>query len=522
MGEFNTALELQTMGWNAKGFFAFANGVFYNNEFKEVNKYGIIHLEGIDQSEEDGYNERIDYYYSPAFSVMHKKNQDGDDPYENDRKFIYRKSPITLNQWMNQMILVFEDKGRMGVLFNFATLFRDLFLKNYDFFPLLGGFGEKGSGKSAFGKVLQNFFFYGLDAFELNSSTLVGFSRRLTRTKNVTVFLDEYHDKIDEKMIQGIKGAHKGMGREKGMMSNDNRTKTDRINSSVYMAGQYVPTVDDNSLQSRIISLLFPNTTKTATQRDNFNVLMNWSNQGLSSLIVEILENRQFFEDNLSSTYTEVANELKASLENIPYEERIFGNYAVILITYKILSNKIDFPFKYDEIYDQCLTGIIENSESISYSNGMSDFWNIVQFLFEARRVNPGADFKIEQPVDFKVYKSKSKEELITNSNRKKILFLRLNSTYQHYVKEASVRENVSPIGEVTLRNYFQSRPYFIGMVKGKRFEKAVTSCYAFDYDMMSKQDIVCLHALPAEIPTPGETLPSTGNSTEENDDLPF
>lgn len=522
MSEFNTALELQTMGWNAKGFFAFANGVFYKNEFQEANDYGIIHLEGIDQTKEDAYNEKIDHYYSPAFSVMHKKNQEGDDPYENDRMFVYKKSPISLEQWMKQVVLVFEDKGRMGVLFNFATLFRDLFLKNYDFFPLLGGFGEKGSGKSAFGKVLQNFFFYGLDAFELNSSTLVGFSRRLTRTKNVTVFLDEYHDKIEPKMVQGLKGAHQGMGREKGMMSNDNRTKTDKINSSIYIAGQYVPTVDDNALQSRIISLLFPLSTKTTEQRDNFNILMNWTNQGLSSLVVEILENRQFFEDNLASTYTEVANQLKADLENTPYEERVFGNYAVMLITYKILSHKIRIPFKYQEIYDQCLTGIIENSESISYSNGMSDFWNIVQFLFEAGRINISADFKIEKTLEFKILKSQGASETIHNKNQKKILYLRFDSTYQHYVKEATIRENVAPIASVTLRNYFQSRPYFIGLVKGKRFSKVVTSCYAFDYDMMQKQDIVFLHALAAEVPTPGETLPTAEGSNKEADDLPF
>lgn len=522
MGEFNSALELQTMGWNNQGFFAFANGVYYQDKFREVNKYGIIHLPGVDKSEEDEYTEKIEHLYSPAFSVMHRKNQEGDDPYENDRKFVYRKSPITLKQWMDQMVLVFEDKGQIGILFNFATLFRDLFLKHYDFFPLLGGFGEKGSGKSAFGKVLQNFFFYGLDAFELNSSTLVGFSRRLTRTKNVTVFLDEYHDKIEDKMIQGLKGAHQGMGREKGMMSNDNRTKTDKINSSIYIAGQYVPTVDDNSLQSRLISLIFPLSNKTTQQRDNFNVLMNWSNQGLSSLIVEIVENREHFEKSLSATYSEVANQLKTDLDNTPYEERIFGNYAVLLITYKILKSKLPFPFSYETIYDQCLIGIIENSESISYSNGMSDFWNIVQFLFEANRVRANDDFKIEKTLDFKILKSKGVQETVQNKTQKRILFLRLKSVYQYYVKEASVRENTSPIGEVTLKNYFHSRPYFIGLVKGKRFANTVSSCYAFDYDMMQKQDIVSLHALAAEMPTPSTPEVPQTIDQEPVDEIPF
>ena len=84
--QFEPALELLNMGWNSKGFYAFANGVEWNGKFRPVNKYGIMNLEGIDTSESE-YNQRIDNYYSPAFSVMYKDAQEGDDEYENDRYF---------------------------------------------------------------------------------------------------------------------------------------------------------------------------------------------------------------------------------------------------------------------------------------------------------------------------------------------------------------------------------------------------------------------------------------------------
>ncbi|MCD8431015.1 DNA primase [Tenacibaculum finnmarkense genomovar ulcerans] len=497
--EFNTALELQNMGWNSKGFFAFANGVYWQDKFQEVNKYGIIHLEGVDTSDEDEeFNEKVDYYYSPAYSAMHVKNQDGDDPYENDRKFIYRKATITLQEWMQQFLTVFEEKGRVGILFNFAVLFRDLFLTNYDFFPLLGGFGEKGSGKSAFGKMLQNFFFYKEDPLELNTSTLVGFSRRLSRTKNATVFLDEYNDNaIDEKMFQGLKGAHQGMGREKGMATSDNRTKTDKINCGIYLAGQYLPTRDDNSLQSRLISLQFPLGNKTSVQRENFTKLMNASTQGLSSLILEVVQHRQLFEDAIGKTYNEVIRELKAVMDapgkEQEYEERILGNYAVLLITYKILESRITFPFNYQSIFKQCVAGIIENSESIQDSNGLSEFWSIIQWMHEHKHIAEGYQFAIDTKESVKLIGKQKKTVVHENKEGRKILYLRLNSVHQDYTKECTKREGVQAIGEVTLRNYFKSRSYFIGLVKARRFKTGGSSCYAFDYEAMKRNNIVCL-----------------------------
>jgi DNA primase catalytic core len=507
--EFFTALELQNMGWNGKGFFAFANGVYWKDKFREVNKYGLIHLEGVDTSEEDDFNEKVEYYYSPAYSAMHIKNQDGDDPYENDRKFIYKKSPITLQNWMQQFLTVFEDKGRIGILFNFATLFRDLFLANYDFFPLLGGFGEKGSGKSAFGKVLQNFFFYNLDALELNTSTLVGFSRRLSRTKNTTVFLDEYHDRLDEKMFQAMKGAHQGMGREKGMATNDNRTKTDKINSSIYIAGQYLPTRDDNSLQSRLISLQFPLGNRTSEQRENFTKLMNASSAGLSSLILEVVEHRQLFEDSIGRTYNEVVREIKAVFDTPgqeqEYEERILGNYAVLLITYKVLESRITFPFSYESIFKQAISGIIENSEAIQDSNGLTEFWNILQWMYEHKVIAEGFQFVIDSKMDVKIAAAQKKTEVYKNAEADDILYLRLNSVHQDYTKECTKREGVQPIGETTLRNYFKSRTYFIGLVKGKRFKNGVHSCYAFNITAMRRNNIISLDKLPPEPEPPKE-----------------
>jgi len=509
---FDKALELLTMGWNKKGFYAFADGAHYNGKFQKVNKYGIMYLDGVDQ-DSDEYNRKIDCYYSPAFSVMHRKNQDGDDRYENDRMFVYRESTVTLNEWMDQMIKVFPGKGELGILFNFASIFRDLFLTNFDSFPLLGGFGEKDSGKSAFGKILQDFFYYNMPALDLTQATHVGFSRRLSRNINTVQFLDEYQDaKVDGKVFSGIMGGWNGMGREKGMNTGDKRTTYDKVNSAIYYAGQFLPTRMENALATRTMALIFPSVNFTAAQKEEFNKLLNWTKQGMSSLVVEIVNHRNYFESELPLVYAETVRSLKTLLNNNEYQERIFGNVAQILTAYTILKEKIDFPFTQAHFTEICKSLIIDNSEAITDSNGLTEFWNILQRLFELNFVQEGMHYDIQRSPSIRILR---KREKITwkNPDRKRILFLRLNAVHQYYANEISRREGVEVIGETTLRNYLKSRQYFIGLVPARRFGNlAGQSCYAFDYDILQEKNIVTLQreggALPgAQTPQQGEPV---------------
>lgn len=521
---FEPALELITMGWNKKGFFAFADGVYWDGQFRGVNKYGIMHLPGID-TEKKEYNQNIDYYYSPAFSVMHKDNQDGDDKYENDRFFVYRKSPISLLDWMVQMRKVFHEKGIVGCLFVFGSIFRDLFLTHYDSFPLLGGFGEKDSGKSAFGKIVQNFFYYRLPALDLTQATHVGFSRRLSRNVNTVQFLDEYQDKqCDEKIFSGMMGAWNGIGREKGMNTGDKRTLYDKINSAIYYCGQFMPTRMENALATRTVSLMFQNQNYTSEQKNEFSKLLNWTNDGISSLIVDLVEHRVYFEQHLPQYHAETVRILKDEMQGKDYQERIFTNVSMLLTTYRLLKDKVDFPFKDEEVQALCTKLIVDNSEQIADSNGLTVFWDIIQFLYEFGQVKEGQDFKIESPIEVKIMGEKRQQETFRNENRKQILFLRLKSVYQWYNKEVTKREGVDVIGETTIRQYFKSRGYFLGLVKGTRFSKAGTqSCYAFDYDAMKELNLISLDGDKMDgdpfVPKESETVPSEG---EEQDDLPF
>ncbi|MCD8529739.1 MAG: DNA primase, partial [Flavobacterium sp.] len=172
LADFITAFELKTLGWQREGFFAFANCIFYEGNIKNVNEYGIVNVE-VENNEKSEYHEQVKHFYSPAFSEIYKHTRDDDDPYENDRYFIYKQSPVTLNTWMKQIQLVYKDKAVIGIASVFFSLFRDLFVKTHAVSPILFLSGEKGSGKSKYAESLASLFTYKQPAFDLNGSTLV-------------------------------------------------------------------------------------------------------------------------------------------------------------------------------------------------------------------------------------------------------------------------------------------------------------------------------------------------------------
>jgi hypothetical protein len=139
-------------------------------------------------------------------------------------------------------------------------------------YPLIGGFGQKIVVNQGYGVCLQSFY-VGMDPFDLNTGTLPGLSRRLSRVENTIVFLDEYRDDIDEDKKQAIKGTWNGLGREKAKGTTGTQTTTDKVNSTAYVSGQYWPASDDGAMPSRMISHNFENKEFSADEKEEYGKL---------------------------------------------------------------------------------------------------------------------------------------------------------------------------------------------------------------------------------------------------------
>lgn len=501
LAEFTTAYEITTLGWqNKEKFFAFADCIYERGVLKRIDPYGIINIdkESKEDEEKSNYLDEVSSYYLPAFSELYKHMRDDDDPYENDRYFVYKQSPVTLQKWLDKLIEVYGlEKATIGFSFDVATLFRDVFLRRYGFFPLLFLSGTKGSGKTKFGESLVTLFTHKQEPFDLNSGTHVAFTRRIARLNNVPTMLEEYHDNIDEKLFQPLKGAYDGRGREMGKATGDNRTNTTKVNSSLILLSQYLSNRDDNSLTSRSIIINFIKSVDPFTfeQVEAYNALKSWEEAGLSSMLLDLLDHRVYIIDNLHKTYSDYTKRFKKDLKNMEYEERMLQNYAALITPLHLLSEKLHLPFNMELVYAQYKNAIIDSSDLIVESEGLAVFWEILEFLLHRGMIQN--DYHFNVCTDFTVKLAGRKGEKDTewkNAEGKRLLFLNLKAVHQLYHKEASTRDGSDIISASTMRNYFKAKGYFIGVKGSHRYgNKISTTAMVFDYDAMQKGGVLNL-----------------------------
>ncbi len=474
--KFPVCNELRTLGWQREGFYAFANGIF-NGTWQPVDEFGIT--EHAKQK-----------YFSPAFSRVYNEVREDDDDYESDRYFIWQQSPITFGQWTKLMMDVYGSNARIAIAFAIATVFRDLIYEKYKIFPHLFLFGEKQSGKSQLAWSLSNLFFNNMPAFNLSSGTQVGFHRKLSRIKNAICWWDEYSNDIDPKRIQTLKSAFDGMGHEKGKMTRDNRTEVTKVNGSSLISGQYLPTTDDNALFTRSILLSFIRKIYSAEQLARYDELKGYEQQGLSSLIGEILKYRKEIDQGFSMAFSELMDQIKDELtrEGKQFEERLVRNFCIILAPVQIVLKSmlpLDLNFTFDEIYGQAKIMITELSVQISSSESLSNFWMMTEYLLDNNLIEAGKDFEVKSIATIKVTNKNSQVETLNYPQPKVVLFIRFSRIHPLYMEGHRKQFGKNGVDHISLIHYIKHHPSYIGSVSSYRFEDSVSSCYAFDYEAL-------------------------------------
>lgn len=525
--QFNTADELLTYGYQKEGFLAFANGIAIDQQFWGVDDYGMVNVE-IEEDKEEGIKGYKNMFYSPPFSKINIGNREDDDSYEGVRKFVFLESDIVFNQWMDLFIKVYgKEKGMIGIAFAISGFYRSIIVEQFGSFPFLFLTGSKNSGKTTFCESITNLFMPGEKAFDLNSGSMVAFYRVVSRFRDIVIGLEEFTDQIHEIKFQSLKGSYDDRARETGQATNDNKTNKVKIKSACIILSQYISVRDDNSLTSRSITMNFLEQNYTADQKETFGRLKTYEKKGMTSMLLELLKYRKLIEKEYSVQMEQINRQLLKDISG-DYMERMLQNFVSVMVPVKILYKKFNWPFSWDEFYSHCLETILSSSDVISDTEGTAVFWRTLEFLIDQKRVHNKIDFFIDPKPIVTIYPKKNEPKEFVNKAGDKILFLRLGQVHQHYVETVSRRKNEEPIGEATLRNYFKSKSYYIGAVKGINFETGSFSCYAFNYTMMEKNNVLNIirdfEKSPKDVPKSafmpsGESYSSTG---EEHDDLPF
>ena len=431
------------MGWNKKGFFAFGNGIFDGLQFHEVNEYGIVHL-----------GEKGNFYL-PALSRIYKENTDY---FRFERQFVhFNFSMISLRDFTRQLFLVFGDNGKIGFCFYLATLFRDIITLTTRSFPILDLFGPKGSGKSELGHTLMSFFVIDNIPPNIQNSTIPALNDTVAAAANALVHIDEYKNGIDTAKIEFIKDLWDGTGRTRMNMAADKKKETTAVDAGVIISGQEMPTADI-ALFSRLIFLSFPKSNFTASEKANYQQLLQIRSKGLSHLTLQLLAHRDKFGQCFYDQYRQTLDDVNSRLTSHTIIDRIVQNWVIPLTSFRCLEGKLDTTLSYKELLEITVEGIVHQNMECKTNDELGSFWRMVQFLNSEGEINEDADFKIKAVSRFR---STLVSETVWTEPRK-ILYLQKTRIFMLYKLNAH-RNGETSLPEESLRYYLENSKEYLG-----------------------------------------------------------
>ena len=438
-----TAAQIKQLGWNKKGFFAFGNGIFDGRQFHEVNEYGIVHL-----------GEKGNFYL-PALSRIYKENIDY---FRFERQFVhFNFSMISLRDFTRQLFLVFGDNGKIGFCFYLATLFRDIITLTTRSFPILDLFGPKGSGKSELGHTLMSFFVIDNIPPNIQNSTIPALNDTVAAAANALVHIDEYKNGIDTAKIEFIKGLWDGTGRTRMNMATDKKKETTVVDAGVIISGQEMPTADI-ALFSRLIFLSFPKSNFTASEKANYQQLLQIRSKGLSHLTLQLLAHRDKFGQCFYDQYRQTLDDVNSRLTSHTIIDRIVQNWVIPLTSFRCLEGKLDTTLSYKELLEITVEGIVHQNMECKTNDELGSFWRMVQFLNSEGEINEDADFKIKAVSRFR---STLVSETVWTEPRK-ILYLQKTRIFMLYKLNAH-RNGETSLPEESLRYYLENSKEYLG-----------------------------------------------------------
>ncbi len=451
-------IRISTLGWQKQGFYAFGNGVVHKGIWHPVDDEGIIRLP----------DSSISTIYLPAFS---KINEENIDRFLFELKFIHLpESSVRLSSFASQLRFVYGNNAIVGICFIIVCLFRDIIISHRREFPSLFLFGPKGTGKTAFGELLQSPFVYCGDHPNIRTSTMASLSTVLAQAEDAIMHLDEYKNDIDVEKIELLKGLWDCQGRSKLDVETRKREQS-KVLSGVIISGQEKPTVDI-ALYSRQCILPFNKDTHTEEEKSGFRTLKDWEHEGTSYIVLELLQIRNRFERLYRGCYEEAVKAICSSL-SYSLDERILHNWSVILASFMAVDKCINLPFTYEEVLQTVVNSVEYQNEECRHSNELSIFWKTIDYLKQDNHIFGLCDYRIHELTKIKVdVKMDGKHQTVTRDFgvAKKILMVPTNSRVfaQYALHLQRTHEKVIP--ENTLKYYIENSPEYIGKMNSVRF----------------------------------------------------
>jgi hypothetical protein len=491
--------EIKSLGWQPEGFFAFSNRIWHNGNLMEYTPLGLVEI-GDTQ------------FISLANSSIHSDTRDMDNPYENDAFLQYNESKLSFEQWSTLFSDVYGIEHAInGLTYVFVSLFKDLIIKVTKC-PLLFCYGPKGSGKSDFAESLLWLFFSGknsennlMSGINLNPGQITRFAffNFQERFSNCPGLYNEFDEsRIEDWVFGAMKSFYDGEGRMVGDGSTGkaHKTRVQKTRGTMMVVGQYLSTGDDGSVLSRSLTCQFDLSKMEALDdsiRAKHRKLKETEKEGLSSIIVELLNHRKHFAKKFKETYFAQYEKLRNHLQEkgIRPETRLLRNYSLITAVYEVMSEKLTMPHSNEVAFQHAADSVSAHYKLLKETNALAKFWKIIEGIFDRKLINWDTvghkfietDFTIRTRHQIRV---KQDAEVFWKQFGKetRVLTMRMSAVYQVFAKEwRSVTGQRAP-DEATLLKYLQDQPYYIGLDPKHFFHNKNTSGFAFNYDILSEE----------------------------------
>jgi hypothetical protein len=447
--EEKNASELTSLGWyKNQAFWAWSNGLSYEGKYYPVDEYGIVQF-------------HHDRFYLPAYSNLFT---DASEIFKNERNFKHIDNGIKFEDWSHTFYNAYKENGIVGICFYIAALFRDIIFDEFNVFPVLNLFGQKGSGKSTMAMSLMHLFGHPQNAISLEnaSSTKKGMYRKFSQFRNAVVWLDEYKNTIHPDLIGMLKNLYDGIGYERAQTTQDNRTHNNPVLSSTIISGQDMPTIDP-ALFTRVILLMFKHNKFNDEEKKRVKELHALEKQGLTGITDYLVSHRELIKKNFLAEYhiqfKKIAEEFKC--QDIP--DRLLKNAAMLMAPVFILikESAIHFPCNVKNITETFKEVLMQHKTLLNDNQEISVFWETIETLFDEGVISVDkGDFKFIQ-------------DAIA------IRFNRLFSAYSEKYRKVHGRNGLD---KLTLTNYLKNSPAFIESSKCIRFEYGVSTALVFNY----------------------------------------
>ena len=446
-----TCREVEQLGWQREGFWAWSNGVLDDNgEMRSIDELGSVEAKG-------------QWYYLPALSSFFKADTQ---LFQFERRFIHTPSGTDLNTLAEKMLVVYGDNAIVGIGYTLATLFRDYIFRRFNSFPMLNIFGQKGTGKTEMAITLLHLFGNHADGLNMTNATLPALADHVSHCRNALVHIDEYKNSVEYDKIEFLKGLYDGTGRSRMNMDRDKKKEMTPVDCGIILTGQERTTAD-NALFSRVIYLTVSQTVFSAEQNAAYEDLKRYEKQGLTCITNELLAQREWVLENYEKQLAITKEEMRQATDTRHIEGRILQNWTMVLAMLRTLEGRIALPFNYDQALKVFVEGMERQNSEVKSSNEIANFWVAVETMLTNGDIETGYDLKLYfGKSDVRCHKGSgvSRQEM-NYSQTYDVIYLSTSRVFKLYAKlmKGTKDSKSSIIDEGSLRHYLTAQDEYMG-----------------------------------------------------------